>query len=50
VGETLLVYRWGPDGYIEVLAAQRGERVRVRAEPFVAIEIDVGVLLGDDEE
>ncbi|MEJ7728762.1 MAG: Uma2 family endonuclease [Polyangiaceae bacterium] len=48
VAETLLVYRWGPDGYIEVLAAQRGERVR--AEPFVALEIDIGVLLGDDEE
>jgi Uma2 family endonuclease len=47
-GETLLVYRWGPDGYIEVLAAQRGERVR--AEPFVEIELDVGVPLGDDEE
>jgi Uma2 family endonuclease len=47
VAETLLVYRWGPDGYIETLAAQRGERVR--AEPFLAIETDVGVLFGDDE-
>jgi len=45
--ETLAVHRWGPDGYIEVLAAQRGERVR--AEPFDAIELDVGVLFGDDE-
>ena len=47
VAETLLVYRWGPDGYIETLAAQRGERVR--AEPFLAIETDVGLLFGDDE-
>lgn len=46
--ETLLVYRWGPDGYIEVLAAQRGDRVR--AEPFDAIELSVGVFFGDDEE
>ncbi len=45
--ETLLVYRWGPDGYIEILAAERGERVR--AEPFDALEVDVGVLFGDDE-
>ena len=48
VAETLLVYRWGPDGYIEVLAAERGERVR--AEPFETIEIAVGVLFGDDDE
>jgi hypothetical protein len=26
------------------------ERQRVRAEPFEAIEIDVGILFGDDEE
>jgi Uma2 family endonuclease len=45
--ETLAVHRWGPDGYIEVLAAQRGERVR--AEPFDAVELNVGVLFGDDE-
>lgn len=48
VAETLLVYRWGPDGYIEVLAAQRGERVR--AEPFQSIEMAVGVFFGDDED
>src|SRR5205823_5090333 len=47
VAETLLVYRWGPDGYIEVLAAQRGERVH--AEPFQAIELAIGVFFGDDE-
>jgi Uma2 family endonuclease len=45
--ETLAVYRWGPDGYIEVLATQRGERVR--AEPFEAVELNVGVFFGDDE-
>ncbi len=45
--ETLSVHRWGPDGYIEVLAATRGERVR--AEPFEAVEISVGVLFGDEE-
>jgi Uma2 family endonuclease len=45
--ETLAVHRWGPDGYIEVLAAQRGERVR--AEPFEAVELQVGVFFGDDE-
>jgi Uma2 family endonuclease len=46
--ETLLAYRWSPDGYLEVLAAERGDRVR--AEPFEAIELQVGVLFGDDEE
>jgi len=48
LAETLFVYRWGPDGYIEVLAAQRGERVR--AEPFDAIELAVGFFSGEDEE
>ena len=48
IAETLLVYRWGPEGYVEILAAQRGERVR--AEPFLAIELDVSVLLGDDPD
>jgi Uma2 family endonuclease len=45
--QTLAVYRWGPDGYIEVLAAQRGERVR--AEPFDAVELQAGVFFGDEE-
>jgi Uma2 family endonuclease len=45
--QTLAVHRWGPDGYIEVLAAQRDEVVR--AEPFDAVELSVGVLFGDDE-
>lgn len=46
--ETLAVYRWTADGYLYVLGASRGERVR--AEPFAAIEISVGVLFGDDED
>jgi Uma2 family endonuclease len=48
IAETLQVHRWHPDGYLEVLAARRGERVR--AEPFNAIELPVGVLFGDDDE
>ncbi len=46
--ETLLVYRWEKEGYLEVLTAERGERVR--AVPFDALELQVGVLFGDDEE
>ena len=46
--ETLAVYRWHPDGYLEVLAAERGQRVR--AEPFEAVELTVGVLFGQDDE
>jgi Uma2 family endonuclease len=45
--ETLAVYRWTADGYVEILAAERGETVR--AEPFDAIPLQVGVLFGDDE-
>ena len=48
VRETLSVLRWSADGYIDVLSAMRGERVK--AEPFDAIEISVGVFFGDDEE
>jgi Uma2 family endonuclease len=48
VAETLLVYRWSTAGFTEVLVAERGERVR--AEPFEAIEITVGVLFGDDDD
>ena len=44
---TLTVHRHAKDGYIDVLSAERGDRVR--AEPFEEIEIDVGVLFGDDE-
>jgi len=46
--ESLTVLRWTPDGYLEVLVAARGERVR--AEPFVAVEWLVGVLFGDDDD
>ena len=45
--ETLMVYRWGQDGYVERLVAERGEEVC--AEPFDAIPLQVGVLFGDDE-
>lgn len=43
---TLTVLRWSSDGYVTVLRAERGERVR--AEPFAAIEIAVGTFFGDD--
>lgn len=45
--ETLAVYRFTPEGYLHVLGARRGERVR--AEPFAAVEFNVGVLFGDDD-
>lgn len=46
--ESLTVLRWTPEGYTEVLVAQRGERVR--PEPFIAVELQVGVLFGDDDD
>lgn len=46
--ETLLVLRFTPHGYIEVLAASRGEVVR--AEPFAELELSVGSLFGYDDE
>jgi Uma2 family endonuclease len=46
--ETLLVYRWAAEGYLDVLSAERGEIVR--AEPFEAIPLAVGILFGDDED
>ncbi len=45
--ETLTVYRWTAEGYLYVMGATREERVR--AEPFDAIELQVGVLFGEDE-
>ena len=47
---TLMVYRWSAVGYIDVLSAEAGERVR--AEPFDAIELVVGSLFAefDDDE
>jgi Uma2 family endonuclease len=44
---TLSVNRWAEEGYLEVLSAERGERVR--AEPFDAIELSVGALFGEDD-
>jgi len=46
--EVLTVYRWEQPGYVLALTAHRGERVR--AEPFDAIELDVGVLFGDERQ
>jgi Uma2 family endonuclease len=46
--ESLTVLQWTAKGYLEILAAQRGERVR--AEPFPALDLQVGVLFGEDEE
>jgi len=46
--ETLRVHRWTEAGYVVVLNAQRGQRVR--AEPFDAIELPIGVLFGDDPD
>jgi Uma2 family endonuclease len=55
--ETLAVYRWHPDGFVEVLIADRTETVPPvgdhearRAEPFDAVELRIGVLFGDDED
>ena len=45
--ESLTVLQWTAKGYLEILAAQRGERVQ--AEPFPALDLQVGVLFGDDE-
>ena len=45
--ETLSVYRWTREGYVVALAAGRTDR-QVRAEPFESIEIDVGLLFGED--
>jgi Uma2 family endonuclease len=46
--ESLTVLQWTDKGYLELLVAQRGERVR--AEPFPSVELHVGVLFGDDED
>lgn len=45
---TLAVFRHGPAAYQNVLNAERHELVR--AEPFDAIEVRVGQLLGDDPD
>jgi len=45
---TLNVFRHEPLGYLNVLIAERPQRVR--AEPFDSIALHVGELLGDDPE
>lgn len=44
---SLSVFRWTPDGFLLVLAADR--EARVHAEPFEAVELAVGTLFGEDE-
>lgn len=46
--ELLTVQRWQADGYLVVLTADRSDTVR--AEPFEAIELRVGLLFGDDPD
>lgn len=46
--QTLAVYRWHPDGYVEVLIADSTERVT--AEPFTAVSLRVGALFDDDDD
>ena len=46
--QILLVHRWSPDGYTVVQRAAAGETVR--AEPFDAIELRVGVLFGEEDD
>ena len=48
VDETLTVNRWNVDGYVEVLVADRDERVR--AEPFDGMELRVATLFGEDDD
>ncbi len=45
---TLTVHRWSEPGYLTVLTATQGEIVR--AEPFDAVALPVGLLFGDDPE
>ena len=48
IGQTLQVFRWEKEGYLEILGAERMEKVR--AEPFEADETPLGVFFGDDDE
>ena len=43
---TLVVFRWTASGYLRVLAAGAG--AVVRAEPFDALDLRVGLLFGDE--
>jgi Uma2 family endonuclease len=46
IEEVLTVHRWQEGGYLVVTSATRDQTVR--AEPFDAIELQVGVLFGDE--
>jgi Uma2 family endonuclease len=46
--ETITVNRWHPDGYLEILIADKHERIR--AEPFDAVELRVATLFGEDDD
>lgn len=48
VDRTLTVHRHLHEGYLVALRAASGERVR--AEPFDAVEVQIGILLGEDPE
>lgn len=43
-----IAMKWVEGGYLPVIEATAGERVR--AEPFEAVEIDVSLLLGEESE
>lgn len=47
IGCSLEVYRLGPDGYVVTLVV--AGREKVRAVPFDAIELDLGLIWGDRE-
>jgi hypothetical protein len=42
------VYRDSPEGYVNVMVSHAGQTVR--AEPFEAVEIRVGLLFGEDPD
>jgi Uma2 family endonuclease len=46
--QLLVVHRWSRDGYVAIQRAGAGETIR--AEPFDAIEIKLGVLFGDEDD
>jgi len=48
IEKILLVHRWTPDGYVVRIAASTGDVVR--AEPFDAAELRVGVIFGDEDD
>lgn len=45
--QILLVHRWSREGNIVV---QRATGETIRAEPFEAVELHVGLLFGQDRE